>query len=265
MSGKTERHLPEGPDRIFRLVEPVLTQAFGPDAYRLGGGTALAAVWDHRHSTDIDLFADLADYRARMNSGQKRQQLAEGLREALEPLAPKRIDVEWGYIKAVCREGEFGLYTPPLPLDVVMTATDKVSGTGVALERPAAILARKIHGRMLGNGVLTLRDLYDIAAASVLAREELEAVFLSVDESDQATLSRELRLLPDDWASNPKKSGRVLIEARRPAALAQAPDRCAGIVRDLFAGDWAWADEICARRREQAQKEARGTHDQRLE
>ena len=258
MPSKTERQLLEGPDRIFRLAEPVLTQTLGQGAYQLGGGTALAAVWDHRHSTDVDLFADLSAYRARMNSNNDRQQLAEELHAALEPLEPERIDVEWGYIKAVCRGGEFGLYTPPLPLDTPMLTTDRVSGTDVALERPADILARKIHGRMLSNGELTLRDLYDIAAASVLAREDLEVALLSVDERDLETLSKELRLLPDDWVTNPKMSGRILLEVQRPAALAQTPGRCVEVVRDLFSGDWTWADEIRAQLREEAQ--AKGTH-----
>lgn len=247
-----ERALPAGPDRIFRLVEPVLTQTFGQGTYRLGGGTALAAVWDHRHSTDIDLFADHAAYRAGVNSEDKKQRLKEALSGILEPLGPQRIEVQRGFIKTVCRHVEFGLYTPPSPLDTHDRATDRVAGTAVALERPAVILARKIHGRMLGNGVLTLRDLYDIAAASVLAPEELQAVLLTVADEDKESLRKELRLLPRNWSGNPEKSGRALIDARRPAALAEAPHRSIAVVRSLLAGDWSWADRIRARQEAEA-------------
>ena len=193
-----------------------------------------------------------------MNSEDKRQRLKDELHKALEPLGPQRIDVERGYIKAVCRGGEFGLYTPLSPLDVLFEATDKVSGTGVALERPAVILARKIHGRMLSNGVLTLRDLYDIAAASVLEREALVAAFQSVAEDGKAALRDELQSIPGDWSSDPRKSGRPLIEPRRPAALAQDPGCCIAVVRNLLANDWTWPDEIRAQLREEAQ--AKGTH-----
>ena len=236
-------------------------QAVDPDAAERFGGTARAFQVLGSAATGQATLTCLADstiYRRSLSTEEKRKRLESQLHKALEPLTPERIHVERGYIKAVCRGGEFGLYTPLVPLDVDPDATDKVSATAVALERPAVILARKIHGRMLSNGVLTLRDLYDIAAASVLAREDLEVALLSVDERDLETLSKELRLLPDDWVANPKMSGRILLEVQRPAALAQTPGRCVEVVRDLFSGDWTWADEIRAQLREEAQ--AKGTH-----
>lgn len=240
----TDRKLPEGPERIFRLAEPVLTAAFGPGKYRLGGGTALAAVWRHRHSTDIDLFMEHTDYRAGIDSDAREQRLRDELFEALQQLRPEKISVERGFAKVVCRDGEFGLYTPPVPLRASAEATDKVAGTRVEIERPAIILARKIHGRMLSNGVFTLRDLYDTAAASVLAPEDLEIVLDSVLESDKSALRDELRSLPSDWAQNPRKSGRALIRAERPAGLAKDPSACLRIVQQLLADDWSGADAL---------------------
>ena len=77
-----QKVLPVGPDEIFRLAEPVLTDVFGEGAYCLGEGTALAAVWQHRHSTDVDLFMDGSAYRAVVTDTARRDALAAGLRRA---------------------------------------------------------------------------------------------------------------------------------------------------------------------------------------
>ena len=247
MTAWVECVLPKGPGRMFGLAEPILTAAFGQKGYRLGGGTALAAVWEHRHSTDVDLFADHAAYRAGVDSQERERWLKEELFKVLQPLGPEGIDVAHGFLKVVCREGELGLYTPPVPLDTFPAAKNKVAGTDIELESPAIILARKIHGRMLGSGVLTLRDLYAISAASVLAPEELTVALGSVREDDKEALRDELKSLPTDWVWNPEDSGRRLIEVRRPTKLATNPGICVGIVRALLADDWSWADQAQAR------------------
>ena len=54
-----EYDLPTGPAELFEAVRRPLARAFGgEDNIRFGGGTALAARWAHRHSTDMDLFVD---------------------------------------------------------------------------------------------------------------------------------------------------------------------------------------------------------------
>ena len=151
--------------RSFRLAEPVLTDVFGEGAYCLGGGTALAAVWQHRHSTDVDLFMDGSAYRAVVTDTARRDALAAGLRSAVEP---DMLDITPGVLKMFADTGELGLYVPPSPL-AWMPPVDQVAGTSVPLERPATILARKLHGRMLEVGDLMLRDLYDLAAAADMA------------------------------------------------------------------------------------------------
>lgn len=52
-----EYHLPEGPAELLETARRTIGKYLGGEHHlRLGGGTALAARWGHRHSTDVDLF-----------------------------------------------------------------------------------------------------------------------------------------------------------------------------------------------------------------
>ncbi len=221
--------LPSGPDEIFRLAEPLLTEVFGEGAYCLGGGTALAAVWRHRHSTDVDLFMDGAAYRAVVMDDARRRSLEARLQGAL---GGAFLEITAGVLKVMRGPGELGLYVPPSPLGA-MPPVDHVSGTSVPLERPATILARKIHGRMLEVGDVTLRDLYDLAAAAEFAPAELDTALRSLTEDNRLALCDELARLPRDWATSPH-TGRPLLNATLPPHLAENPALCVGAVREML-------------------------------
>ena len=225
-----QRVLPTGPDEIFRAAEPVLTRFFGEGAYFLGGGTALAAVWRHRHSTDIDLFMDASAFRALvMNDGRKRA-LEGALSRAVRP---DFLEIRRGGLLKILRgEGELGLYVPPSPIKAP-PPVDWVRGTPVPLERPATILARKVHRRMIEHNDLLLRDLYDLAAASELAPDDLQAVLDSVSDEDRLSLCDNLASLPMDLMPSPHL-GRPLINAVLPAHLADNPALCVDIVRQML-------------------------------
>lgn len=121
-----EYDLPDGPRQLFEAVHAPLARAFGgEDNIRFGGGTALAARWAHRHSTDVDLFVGNARYREfRWNTG--------------------------------------GRFTLDLTTAV---AVDTVRGTSVPLETNAEILGKKLLFRMARDQEILARDLYDIAVA----------------------------------------------------------------------------------------------------
>ncbi len=224
-----QKVLPVGPDEIFRLAEPVLTDVFGEGAYCLGEGTALAAVWQHRHSTDVDLFMDGSAYRAVVTDTARRDALAAGLRSAVEP---DMLDITPGVLKMFADTGELGLYVPPSPL-AWMPPVDQVAGTSVPLERPATILARKLHGRMLEVGDLMLRDLYDLAAAADMAPGELDIALQSLTEDERLTLCDNLAQIPQDWVTSPH-AGSPLLNATAPAHLANDPALCVEAVRDML-------------------------------
>ena len=126
--------------------------------------------------------------------------LEAGLPSALEP---DSLDIATGVLKVLPDPGELGLYVPPSPLGW-MPPVDHVSGTSVPLERPATILARKIHSRMLEVGDVTLRDLYDLAAAAELAPAELDTALQSLTEDH--------RLVPDRLG-HPAPLTRAMVES----------------------------------------------------
>ncbi len=240
-----QRVLPAGPDEIFKLAEPVLTDVFGAGAYCLGGGTALAAVWQHRYSTDVDLFMDGSAYREVVMDKARRSALAARLQSAVEPHV---LDITTGVLKMFTATGELGLYVPPPPLGW-MPPVDQVAGTSVPLERLASILARKLHGRMLEVGDLVVRDLYDLAAAVDLAPGELDIALRSLTEDERLTLCDSLERLPQDWLTSPH-TGRPLLNATAPAHLASDPALCVEAVRELL---------HCGRGRGLAPKAPRGS------
>ena len=215
---------------MFRLAEPVLTDFFGEGAYSLGGGTALAAVWQHRHSTDIDLFMDASAFRAVVMDDNRRASLESDLKRAVQP---EFLEILPGGILNVTRNGvDLGLYIPPSPIKAE-PPIDWVSGTSVPLERPATILARKVHGRMIEQNDFVLRDLYDLAAAADLAPDDLQTVLASISEDDRLSLCDSLISLPRDVMSSPHL-GRPLIKAASPVHLANNPALCVDVVRQML-------------------------------
>ena len=225
---------------MFRQAEPSLTRIFGANTYRLGGGTALAAVWQHRHSTDVNLFIGSDLYRSVSMNAERRSKLADALQESLNPAS---LEIANGFLKMVSAAGELGLYTMPSPLPF-MPSKDRVANVAVEIERPVTILGRKLHSRMLSNGVLTIRDLYDIAAASILDPDELKTALGSLADDDKSVLREELARLPSDWPGDPARSGRAVIRAKLPEDLARNPHQCIQIVRQLLADDWTFAKRV---------------------
>ena len=238
----TERTLPDGPDRIFELAEPVLSRHFDPSSYALGGGTALAAVWRHRHSTDVDLFMDSAAYRAVSMKDGLRASLENDLRDALRPM---RLDVMRGFIKVLAPDGEISLSTSDAPIEVERPFPHRVAGSAVQIEPPELVITRKIQGRMMGSGVFVVRDMYDIAAASVLDRGALVAALDTMTDEERDALRSELARLPKGWAGHPS-SGRSILNAARPKSLAENAERCVHVAKAVLAGDWSPADALCA-------------------
>ena len=176
---------------------------------------------------------------------ESRSVLETQLRSALSPTT---LEIQNGFLKLVSREGELSLSTSPNPLPFAPSHTDRVAGTTVEIEPPAIVIGRKIHGRMLSNGVFVLRDMYDIAAASAFAKEGLSKVLGTISETDKAALRSELAGLPSDWANLPL-SGRPIINAVAPQALARNPERSLQVVMQLLADDWTLANQLGNRHR----------------
>lgn len=153
--------LAEGPRQLFEAAEPVLSEFFGADGYRMGGGTILAALWGHRHSTDVDLFAEPSQYRAVL--ARARLELERALVSRVPGVAAERSWVEPEAVFLDCQGGE--VTVTPAPRFAEGTPAGIVGSSRVPAEGIEEILGKKIRFRMLGEGSYLLRDLYDVAWA----------------------------------------------------------------------------------------------------
>ena len=164
--------LPAGPGRILQAVGKPLADYFGAENLTLGGGTALAARWHHRESTDVDLFTAPGLFQ---RAGLHPTTL-EGLIRSISGLTLDSLTVDEVNCHAAFREGQLDLLSQP-PIMPKYRSRDFVAGTSIRIETNAAILARKIHQRILTMGLLYPRDLYDIACAAKLDPEALKAAW----------------------------------------------------------------------------------------
>ena len=164
--------LPAGPSRIVQAAWKPLTDSLGEENLTLGGGTALAARWQHRESTDVDLFAAPGAFQ---RAGLRPTHL-ERLVRSIPGLTLESLTVDEVSCHATFREGQLDLLTLPSVMPE-SDSSDTVTGTSIQIETNAAILARKIHQRILTMGLLYPRDLYYIACATRLDPEALNAAW----------------------------------------------------------------------------------------
>ena len=195
-----EYDLPAGPAELFETVRGTLGEYLGGQHHmRLGGGTALAARWAHRHSTDVDLFIGTAPYERLFT---ERLSFRDHVQRHLGAHA---VDVDSGLATIHFRQneqlGEVTLATSP-PLTRLPTSSDTVRNTPVHLEATSEILAKKLHYRMFLQGRLLPRDLYDLAIASQHEPGSLHSALRAVDTSDLREIQAQLHSLPDRWLAN---------------------------------------------------------------
>ena len=178
--------IPEPARSILVHVAPILLRVCNPEEVAVGGGTALAARWKHRRSTDIDLFMTQETF------GRPRDGWAPLMRDI--PLL--RLQGGHGWCNGILREGEFSISTTPrlLPPEAGQSS-DIVCGWGMRLEDPAEILAKKFRLRMYGNGEFVSRDFYDICTAVEQDPTALRTAFAVLSEVERLEIAEEIRSL----------------------------------------------------------------------
>ena len=215
--------LPAGPDGLLEAVRKPLGHHLGAEHHmRLGGGTALAARWNHRHSTDVDLFVAPKDYG--MLFKQERR-----FRADLERHAPnaQNVLIEPGFARIVLVDGgEISISTSP-SLTSHPVSQDTVRGTSVPIEATAEILAKKLRYRMIQNAQILPRDLYDIALARRNAPDALHTALATLRVEHLQDIDSELGYLGPDWI---ERHHQPLIAPTRRADAANA----VGIVREAI-------------------------------
>ena len=126
-----ELRLPEGPAELFEAVRETIGKYLGGEHHmRLGGGTALAARWAHRHSTDVDLFTSTKPY---IHLHARREAFVDEIERRAGPLDMIRVRPLNAKI-LLPGGGEVTLFTSPV-LTGLARSGDTVRGTNVPIRQ----------------------------------------------------------------------------------------------------------------------------------
>ena len=216
--------LPEGSQRIFDEVVPLILEFIPPERLQLGGGTALAARWQHRDSFDIDLFTAPSTYREAIYDQCSRFQarLDELPRSRIATLGLEGCTV-------YCEHGRVELVASS-PQTRHSRSQDSTRDPMIALETNVEILAKKLHRRMLSHGRIVPRDLYDLAVARHLEPEALEGAWSAGPVRDPAVLAAALGSFSPGWMERHEE----------PVANPHYPGLRDSAVQDML-------DDVCSR------------------
>ncbi|MCY3884400.1 MAG: nucleotidyl transferase AbiEii/AbiGii toxin family protein [Gammaproteobacteria bacterium] len=203
--------LPPGPAEAIRTAIPILDQWWKRNLLFLGGGTALAARWKHRYSTDVDLFIDRASYE------NVYQSKGDELDNALSSLANEGVlsapTVNPGYLMFTTKHGAVSLFTTETVVASPRSREiDREHQTHVPLEASEEILAKKLVRRIWNNGVFVTRDAYDIVIAAAYDPEALNIAKQQLLASQGSAISD--RLL--ELSRSNLDAGSELINAKFP-------------------------------------------------
>lgn len=184
--------LPDGPQQLFAAVEPVFSEFFTPEGYRIGGGTVLAGRWGHRHSTDVDLFAEPTRYQEVVD--RRGEELERALVQRAPGADPARSWVEPQHIYLAFGDREVTML-PAVRIHRIPEKPIRIRNTQVAVESVEEILGKKLRLRMIGEGAYLIRDLYDIAAAEIEDPDALRRTLEAEPPRRLQQVARELRSL----------------------------------------------------------------------
>ena len=218
-----EYDLPSGPAELFAAVRCPLARAFGgKDNIRFGGGTALAARWAHRHSTEVDLFVDSDRYlRFQRNTGGR---FTLDL-TATAPVIRLAIGRDDTYIRFRGLDGH--ITVNPGALTPAPRSLDTVRGTRLPLETTNEILGKKLVFRMAQRRTILSQDVYDIAWANRRDSAELAKAFRAVRRSELGDI---LEVFGDHTASGRELA--PLLDPADPALEKRALAIVEQLVRD---------------------------------
>lgn len=207
------------PASVIKDAVAILGQWIDPTLLRLGGGTALAARWHHRTSTDLDFFsaseeADSLFYKRHPQMMADLVKLASDGRISSRGLRMTELTVvhfEIDDIPISCAR-----------TDVIHgDSLDEIEAkTGVVLSSNDDILTKKLRSRVASNHEVTVRDTYDFLVATKRDRSALKSAWFGLHEEMKINvieLFREMRNSTDpmQMASGP----RGLVDSEYPELI----------------------------------------------
>ena len=178
---------------------------------RLGGGTALAMLWHHRRSTDIDLAMPGEDLQEVLQSGFNRIRAElDRLRqqgEIRQVIVRRSGAIGWTWPDGeVSLSASWGHREPPKHME---------RASFLPLSPEIDILRGKLVGRVVGSGRLLARDGYDLCLASKKIPTVFNRLILDVLHGDE---SDELHTLITRVKTTPHRiiQGRPILEPSDP-------------------------------------------------
>ena len=180
---KQSLHLPPPADELFETVYGALYDFLRPITPgnvvgRLGGGTALAAQWGHRRSTDIDITVPEGTGLNVYEPGRN-----EALIGRMEQLGAVRVSVRYRTLIFQFPHGKLDIVEQEMPIRRGQRPVD-VDGKQMLVHSNGQILSGKLVGR--GN-MNVARDVFDIAVA---VREDADALQAAINHMERDTGGR---------------------------------------------------------------------------
>ncbi len=226
--------LPEPARGLFRTVRATLAELLptvidGDRGWWLGGGTVLAAQWQHRSSTDLDIFlpteASLAPFDPRR---------APHFQDAMVRLGATRMEVQQRAVKIWFPRGRLEI-TALDPVPALPPRVARIDGSEAWLVENASILCGKLYGR---GRRLPERDIFDVCVAAVEDPDALRCAVNHVGPDTRREIAHLLTMGADTYRESAQEV--ILEPAPRFAGLLQeAPERAAALIRDET---WANSD-----------------------
>ena len=167
-------------------VVEFLDQWLDRQSYALGGGTVLAARWQHRLSTYIYLFMELNLYRSIINR-RHWHEVSNQLSELARRSEIKELRTYSTGFTCVTQMGPISVFGAARITEKPISSEIEQS-TGISTESTAEILMKKIRARMVNGTEYVARDLYDLIVAYMLDRSSLDVAFNSLDELERESL-----------------------------------------------------------------------------
>ena len=165
----------------------------------IGGGSVLAAWYNHRQSTDIDLWvAQTSAHRLIQCANSEEQWRAlfttPGRQTVIQASQWEQTDLEMD-VDGV----KVTLFASWIP-DMNRRNRQSVRGTGFGVATTEEILRGKIRERWSqGQHAVPIRDLYDLVVARSLEPRAVATVLKELSLDDRLARAKRLERLPDDW------------------------------------------------------------------
>ncbi len=157
-------HIDREPRRVIELLAEVLHQMGVFHECRLGGGTALAARWQHRKSTDLDIFCKGEAIDTLFHAG--KAEIGDLLNKCIQDGIPITGNAFLNNDEIL----HFQIDEVPVSLGRTNEFVGARSGeaetlTGLELSSTVDILYKKLAHRTFRTQEITIRDAYDYLTA----------------------------------------------------------------------------------------------------